>query len=191
MCLALSWSLYFSLSLSLALYLYVSSSLWSNVSKVKRLLDCSLKALSKCICLCHCLCLCLCLCHCIFFVQVMSPHHSDQMYIRSQVSRMALWRCSLNVFVFVIIFVFVFVFGIVFFWSVRVSSSLWSNVSKVTSLWDRSLKVLSKCICLCHCLCLCLCICHCLFVGQVNSPHHSDQVSQRSQVSRVTLLLCF
>ena len=28
-------------------------------------------------------------------------------------------------------------------------------------------------------------------VGQVISPHHSDQMSQRSQVSRVTLLLCF
>ena len=28
-------------------------------------------------------------------------------------------------------------------------------------------------------------------VGQVISPHHSDQVSQRSQVSGVTLLLCF
>ena len=33
----------------------------------------------------------------------------------SQVTRIALWRCSLNVFVFVIVFVFVFVFVIVFF----------------------------------------------------------------------------
>ena len=40
----------------------------------------------------------------------MSPHHSDQMSQRSQVSRVALWRCSLNVFVFFIVFVFVFVF---------------------------------------------------------------------------------
>ena len=47
-----------------------------------------------------------------------------------------------------------------FCWSGHVSSSLWSNVSKVTSLKDRSLKVLSKCICLCHCLCHCLCFCH-------------------------------
>ena len=48
------------------------------------------------------------------FGQVMSPHHFDQMSQRSQVSRIALWRCSLNVFVFVIVFVFVFVFVIVF-----------------------------------------------------------------------------
>merc|ERR1711956_129384 len=75
------------------------------------------KVFSKCICLCHCLCLCICLCHYLFFGQVMSPHHSDQMSQRSQVSRVALWRCSLNVFVFVIVivFVFVFVFVIVFF----------------------------------------------------------------------------
>ena len=59
------------------------------------------------------------------------------------------------------------------------------NVSKVTSLRDRSLKVLSKCICHCHCLCLC----HCLFFGQVMSPHHSDQMSQRSQVSGVALCI--
>ena len=45
----------------------------------------------------------------------------------------------------------------------HVFSSLWSNVSKVTSLWDRSFKVLSECICLCQCHCLCLCLCHCLF----------------------------
>ena len=39
----------------------------------------------------------------------MCPHHSDQMSQRSQVSRIALFRCSQNVFVFVIVFVFVFV----------------------------------------------------------------------------------
>ena len=71
--------------------------------------------ISKCICLCHCLCLCICLCHCLFFGQIMSPHHSDQMSQRSKVSRIALWRCSLNVFVSVIVFVFVFVPVIVFF----------------------------------------------------------------------------
>ena len=49
------------------------------------------------------------LCLCIFVGHVMPPHHSDQMSQRSQVSRVALWRCSLNVFVFVIVFVFVFV----------------------------------------------------------------------------------
>ena len=43
------------------------------------------------------------------------------------------------------------------------------GVSSVTNLWD----------CICHCVCLCL------FVGQVMSPHHSDQMSHRSQVCRV------
>ena len=43
-----------------------------------------------------------------FYGQVMSTHHSDQMSQRSQVSRIALWRCSLNVFVFVIVVVVVF-----------------------------------------------------------------------------------
>ena len=56
--------------------------------------------------------------------QVMSTHHSDQMSQRSQVSRIALWWSSLNVFVSATVFVFVFVFVIVFFWSGRVSSSL-------------------------------------------------------------------
>ena len=48
----------------------------------------------------------------IFFGHVMSSHHSEQMSQRSQVSRIALRRCSQNV--FVIVFVFVFVN---FFWS--------------------------------------------------------------------------
>ena len=82
-----------------------------------------------------------------FFGQVMSPHPSDQMSQRSQASWVTFWRCSLNVFVFVI-----------------VSSSRWSNVWNVTSLWDRSLTVLSKCMCLCHCLCPCICLCHCVFL---------------------------
>ena len=34
------------------------------------------------------------------FQQVMSPHHSDQMSQRSQYSRIALWWCSLYVYVF-------------------------------------------------------------------------------------------
>ena len=48
--------------------------------------------------------------------QVMFCYHSDQMSQRSKVSKIALWRCSLNVFVivFVIVFVFVFVFVVVF-----------------------------------------------------------------------------
>ena len=42
-------------------------------------------------------------------------------------------------------------------------------------------------------LCLslyCLCICLCLFFGQVMSPHHSDQMSQRSQVSKIAHWRC-
>ena len=50
-----------------------------------------------------------------FYGQVMSHYHSDQMSQRSQVSRVALWWSSLNVFVSVIVFVFVFVFVIAFF----------------------------------------------------------------------------
>ena len=41
----------------------------------------------------------------VYFGQVMSPHHSDQMSHRSQVSRIALWRCSLSVIVFVFLLV--------------------------------------------------------------------------------------
>ena len=51
------------------------------------------------------------------------------------------------------------------------------NVSKVTSFKDY----------LCHCLSLCLC--HCLF-GQISSPHHYGQISKRSQVSKMALLMC-
>ena len=40
----------------------------------------------------------------------MSSHHSEQMSQRSQVSRIALRRCSQNVFVFVFVFVIVIVF---------------------------------------------------------------------------------
>ena len=42
---------------------HVLLSLWSNVSKVKSLKDCSLKVFSKCNC--HCLCLWICLCCCV------------------------------------------------------------------------------------------------------------------------------
>ena len=62
----------------------------------------------------HCLCLCICLCHCIFLGQVMSTNRPDQTSKRTQVSRIALWRCSLNVFVIVIVFVCLFVFVIAF-----------------------------------------------------------------------------
>ena len=64
-----------------------------------------------------------------------------------------------------------------FCWSGHVFSSLWSNVSKVKSLKNCTLKVLSKCNCHCHCLCLCLCIClcSCVFVGQVMFLHDFHQ----------------
>ena len=80
----------------------------------------------------------------------------------SHVTRIALWRCPLNVFVIVIVFDIVFAFVIVFFGRVLSPHHSDQMSLKVTSLWDGSLKVLSKCICLCHCLCLCHCICHCL-----------------------------
>ena len=50
-----------------------------------------------------------------FFGHVMSSDHSEQMSQRSQVSRMALRRCSQNVFVFVFVIVIVFVFFFVNF----------------------------------------------------------------------------
>ena len=113
----LSLSLYLSLSSSLSFCWsgHVFSSLWSNVSRVKSLKDCSLKVFSKCNCHCHCLCLCLCIClrRCLFVGQVMFSHHSDQMSQRSKGSKIALWRYSLNVIVFVFAFVFVVVFLLV------------------------------------------------------------------------------
>ena len=95
--LSLSLSLYLSWSLSFCWSGHVFSSLWSNVSKVKSLKDRSLKVFSKCIC--HCLCLCLSSCP--FVGQVRFSQHSDQMPQRSKVSKIALWRCSLNVFIIV------------------------------------------------------------------------------------------
>ena len=62
-----------------------------------------------------------------FFGQVMHPYHS-QMSQRSQVSGIALFRCSLNVFVFVIVFSFVFVF---FFVIVFVSVAYFSPQSVI------------------------------------------------------------
>ena len=81
----------------------LSLSLWSNVSNIA-----FLKVLSKCIChcLCHCHCHCACLRRCLFAGQVMFSHRPDQMSQRSKVSKIALWRCSLNVFVFVFVFLF-------------------------------------------------------------------------------------
>ena len=70
------------------------SSVKSQVTSIE---DCPLRVFFKCLCLCLCLCL--------FVGHVMAAHHLDQMSQRSQVSRVTLWGCSLNVFVFVFVFV--------------------------------------------------------------------------------------
>ena len=72
-----------------------------------------------------------------------------------------------------------------FCWSGYVFSSIWSNVSKVKdkSLKNSSLKVFSKCICHCQYHCLCL------SVGQVVFSNHSDQLSQRSKVSMISMFV--
>ena len=95
-----------------------------------------------------------------------------------------------------IVFVIVFVYVIVFVFFCQAMSPHHSDqMSQSSQVSGVALCVFSKriCLCLCHCLCLCICIClcHCLFVGQVMSPHHSDRMSQRSQVSRVALWRCF
>ena len=68
----------------------------------------------------------------IFFGHVMSSDHSEQMSQRSQVSRIALWRCSQNVFVFV--FVFVNFFGHVMSSHHSDQMSQRSQVSRIASL---------------------------------------------------------
>ena len=137
----------------------------SRISQL--LLDCHLKVFSKCIFHCHCLCLCICLCICLrcclFVGRVTFPHRSDQMSQRPKVSKIALWRCSLNV--FVIVFVFVFVFVVVFL-LVR-SCFLITLIKCLKGQKSQRLKVFSKCICHCLCHCLCICLRHCLFVGHV------------------------
>ena len=100
--------------------------------------------------------------------------------LRSQDSWIALWGCSLNVMVIVIV-----------------------NLVRSCLLITHC-----HCICLCHCLllvmsclpitpirCLSLlvfskCRCLCLFVGRVMSPHYSDKMSKRSQISRIVLWGC-
>ena len=56
---------------------------------------------------------CICLCRCLFVGQVMFSHHSDHMSKRSKLSKIALWWCSLNVFVIVFVIVFVFAMSII------------------------------------------------------------------------------
>ena len=70
--------LYLCSSLFFCWSVHVFSSLWSNVSKVKSLKDCSLKVFSKCICHCLCHCLCICLRRCLFVGQVMFSYDPNQ-----------------------------------------------------------------------------------------------------------------
>ena len=80
-----------------------------NCQKCKQCLNAhkSLRLFSKCHFHCHCICLWICLHNCLSISQVISLHHSNQMCQRSKVSWVALWRWSLNVFVFVIVFLLV------------------------------------------------------------------------------------
>ena len=71
----------------------------------------------------------------IFFGHVMSSHHSEQMSQRSQVSRIALRRCSQKVFVFVVFVAVAFVvvvFIIVFI--VSVTSSHHSDQTQMSAV---------------------------------------------------------
>ena len=77
--------------------------------------------------------------------------------------------CSLNVFVFVFS---IFCFLVRSYLLITLIKYLKTLESKVTCINDHSLKVFSKYLC--------------LSVGQVMFSHHSDQMSQRSQVSWVT-----
>ena len=82
----------------------------SEMSKISQLLyDCHLKVFSKCICHCHCLFLRLC--NCLLLGQIM---YSLLWALHVSKVKIALWRCSLNVLVFVFVFVFVIVFVFVF-----------------------------------------------------------------------------
>ena len=105
---------------------------------------------SKCICHCHCHCLCICLGRCLLVGQVTFSHRSDHMSQSSKVSKIALWRHSLNVFViiFVIVIVIVFLFVNVFLFVrlcflitlIKCLKSLYSRVALCMS----KVKVLSE-----------------------------------------------
>ena len=116
--------MYLSSSLSFSLFFcwsgHVFSSLWSNVWKVKSLKYRSLKVFFKCIC--HCICHCLCLRHCLFVGQVVFSHHPDKMSQRSKVSKITLWRYSLNVIVLSLSLHLSLSLSLSFCWSGHVSS---------------------------------------------------------------------
>ena len=76
---------------------------------------------------------------------------------------------------------YVFAFLLLMYCSCHVSSSLWS-VSKIISLPIFSVRVFSRC----HYHCQCLLI----LVRQVMSAHHIDQMSQKTEMSRIPLCRC-
>ena len=120
----------------------------------------------------------------IFFGHVMSSHHSEQMSQRSQVSRIALRRCSQNVFVIVIVIVFVFVFV-----NFLVMSCFLITLNKFLK-GHKSLGWLLRGVLkmpLSFSLSLSLSLSLSIFFGHVMFSHHSEQMSQRSQVSRMAL----
>ena len=90
-------------------------------------------------------------------------------FVSCWISKFALWRCYLNEFVFSFYFAFVLFLSLYlssslsFCWSGFVSSSHWSQLSKEKSLQDHFLRM---------------------------SPRHSDQMSERSPVSRIALWRC-
>ena len=60
--------------------------------------------------------------------------------------------------------------GICLFVGQALSPHSWPIVLEITSLWNCSMVVFSKCVCLCHCYCLCI------FVDQFMSPNSSQSV---------------
>ena len=75
------------LSLLIERLLWMSIWMGSQIARVTSLKDCFSWVFSKCFCLC------------LFDGHFMCPHHSDQMSQKSRVFRVALWGCSLNIFV--------------------------------------------------------------------------------------------
>merc|ERR1712055_518696 len=132
----------------------------------------------------HVLCLCICLCN--SFGHVLSSHHSEQMSQRSQVSRIAYRRCSQNVFVFVTVFVFVFVFVFVIFLVMSCLLIIFNKCLKGHKYLGWLLRGVLK-MSLSLSLSLSLYLSLSIFFGHVMFSHHPEQMSQRSQVSRMAL----
>ena len=101
-------------------------------------------------------------------------HNFSRIGMPSRISKIALWRCSLNVFVIVLVSVFVFV--IVFFVGHVMSPNQSEQMSERSQVFK--MKVFSKSLCLRF------------FVGQVMFFYYTDQMSQRSQISKIALWRC-